>query len=60
MAFNHSAFQFPAPGGSVDRVEITAGDQAPDFSLVEADGGKVQLSQYRGQAVVAIFFRRDW
>ncbi len=35
---------------------ITAGEQAPDFSLPDQDGREVKLSDFRGQSVVVYFY----
>jgi peroxiredoxin Q/BCP len=38
---------------------LTTGDTAPDFSLPDAQGNPVSLSQFRGQRVVLYFYPRD-
>ena len=35
---------------------LAPGDQAPDFTLPDADGNPVSLSSYRGQRVVVYFY----
>ncbi|MFC4946084.1 thioredoxin-dependent thiol peroxidase [Pseudonocardia sp. GCM10023141] len=35
---------------------LTAGDPAPDFTLPDADGKPVSLSEYRGRRVVVYFY----
>jgi peroxiredoxin Q/BCP len=35
---------------------LAAGDVAPDFTLPDADGAKVSLSDYRGQRVIIYFY----
>ena len=35
---------------------LSAGDVAPDFTLPDADGAKVSLSDYRGQRVIIYFY----
>jgi peroxiredoxin Q/BCP len=35
---------------------LAAGDEAPDFTLPDADGNKVSLSSYRGQRVIIYFY----
>ncbi|RRO15710.1 thioredoxin-dependent thiol peroxidase [Saccharopolyspora rhizosphaerae] len=35
---------------------LSEGDAAPDFSLPDADGGTVSLSDYRGRSVVVYFY----
>ncbi len=38
---------------------IETGQQAPDFTLNDADGNAVTLSQYRGRPVVVYFYPKD-
>jgi len=38
---------------------LQPGDSAPNFSLPDADGNLVQLTDYRGQWVVLYFYPRD-
>jgi peroxiredoxin Q/BCP len=40
----------------VSDVRLTPGDQAPDFTLPDADGHPVSLSSLRGQRVIAYFY----
>lgn len=35
---------------------LDVGDQAPDFSLRATTGGKISLSQFRGEQIVLIEF----
>jgi peroxiredoxin Q/BCP len=35
---------------------LSAGDAAPDFTLADADGKDVSLSDYRGQKVIVYFY----
>ena len=35
---------------------LEAGDRAPDFSLLAADGDTVSLSDYRGEQPVLLYF----
>jgi thioredoxin-dependent peroxiredoxin len=35
---------------------LAPGDQAPDFTLPDADGHQVSLSSYRGQRVIVYFY----
>ena len=46
-----------ASGGSDvgDGATVKVGDAAPSFTLPTADGGRVSLSDYRGQAVLLYF-----
>jgi len=40
---------------------IADGRKAPDFTLESADGQKVSLSDFKGQAdVVVLFYCYDW
>jgi peroxiredoxin Q/BCP len=39
-----------------DDVRLAPGDEAPDFTLTDADGGKVSLSALRGQRVIIYFY----
>ncbi|MDQ2960499.1 MAG: peroxiredoxin [Candidatus Dormibacteraeota bacterium] len=39
---------------------VEVGDEAPDFTLVDQDGAKVQLSALRGRNVVLIFYPLDF
>ncbi|MED3624896.1 thiol-disulfide oxidoreductase ResA [Neobacillus thermocopriae] len=38
------------------RLKVDVGDQAPDFVLIDMDGNKHQLSDYRGQGVFLNFW----
>jgi hypothetical protein len=46
------------PGTDLDRV--TAGDVAPDFSLVSLAGPVFTLSEFLGQRNVVLVFYRGW
>jgi peroxiredoxin Q/BCP len=35
---------------------LTAGDQAPDFTLIDADGTEVSLADFRGRRVILYFY----
>jgi peroxiredoxin len=39
---------------------IEAGAQAPDFTLVDQDGGHVSLADFRGRTVVLVFYPADF
>ena len=39
---------------------IEAGAPAPDFTLVDQDGNRVSLSDYRGRTVVLVFYPADF
>ena len=43
-------------GVHVTEQRLTPGDQAPDFTLPDADGNLVSLSSYRGQQVIVYFY----
>jgi len=40
----------------VSDVRLAPGDQAPDFTLLDADGREVRLSALRGQRVIIYFY----
>ena len=47
------------PPADLNRVQV--GSQAPEFTLEKRGGGRVTLSQYRGQKrVVLVFYRGQW
>ena len=39
--------------------ELKVGNQAPDFTLPDADGNQVKLSDFRGKKVVLYFYPKD-
>lgn len=39
--------------------ELTAGQQAPEFTLPTDDGGEISLSQLKGKIVVLYFYPKD-
>jgi peroxiredoxin Q/BCP len=39
-----------------DNVRLSPGDPAPDFTLPDADGKPISLSDYHGQSVVVYFY----
>jgi hypothetical protein len=46
-------------GMDLERIQI--GDLAPDFTLASYDGGRVTLSDYRGESnVLLVFYRGHW
>ena len=55
-------FLLLATGLSFGQAAVEPGQQAPDFTLEDAQGNSVQLSSFRGEkAVVLEFFRSgDW
>ena len=60
MPFPYSASNFRAQRPGASRAELAVGTEAPNFSVLEADGGTVELAALRGKPVLLIFFRRDW
>ncbi len=47
------------PARDLDRVKV--GDTAPDFTLEDADGRPVTLSDFRGKKlVILVFYRGHW
>lgn len=49
-----SAAAQPSGGAGAER-EAGPGDRVPDFSLINQDGKRIRLSQYRGRALVLTF-----
>jgi peroxiredoxin len=51
-----------APGmeGEAENSGLPVGTRAPEFTLPDADGNLVSLSDYRGQNVVLVFYPLDW
>jgi peroxiredoxin len=51
-----------APGmeGPAENSGLASGEKAPDFSLLNADGELIKLSQLRGKNVVLVFYPLDW
>jgi len=39
-----------------EQTRLAVGDAAPDFTLLDSEGNKVSLSDYRGQQVVVYFY----
>lgn len=52
--------QAPAMEGTAENDGLPVGTQAPDFSLPDANGNLVHLSDYRGRNVVLVFYPLDW
>ena len=51
-----------APGmeGPAENTGLTVGNQAPDFTLLDANANQVTLSELRGKNVVLVFYPLDW
>jgi peroxiredoxin len=51
-----------APGmeGPAENEGLPVGIPAPDFTLPDADGNQVSLSDFRGKNVVLVFYPLDW
>jgi len=45
-----------SPNRSAPRVELAAGDRAPDFALPASDGRTYRLSEFRGRVIVIAWF----
>ncbi len=41
-------------------VELEVGSQAPEFRLPASDGREIVLADYRGKALVGLFFVREY
>jgi peroxiredoxin len=50
----------PKMEGSAVNTPLPSGTVAPDFSLPDASGQMVRLSDYRGKPVVLVFYPLDW
>lgn len=57
MNYHKSA---PAMDGPAENEGLPVGEKAPDFTLPDADGLPVRLSDFRGQPVVLVFYPLDW
>jgi peroxiredoxin len=56
--YNYSTFTTSEARGKtkVFANAVRAGDEAPDFELPTLDGGRVKLSQFRGEKYVVLQF----
>jgi peroxiredoxin Q/BCP len=45
--------------GQAENSELKVGDKAPSFSLKDAAGKTVKLSDYKGKKVVLYFYPKD-
>lgn len=50
----------PAMEGPAQSPGLSVGQQAPDFTLPDANGAPVRLGDYRGRPVVLVFYPLDW
>lgn len=50
----------PAMEGQAENDGLNPGETAPDFTLLDAQGNQVSLSDYRGRNVVLVFYPLDW
>jgi peroxiredoxin len=50
----------PAMEGAAVSEPLPVGSAAPDFTLPDASGRPIALSEYRGQPVVLVFYPLDW
>jgi peroxiredoxin len=50
----------PAMDGPAENKGLPVGSEAPDFSLPDANGRPVTLSDFRGKPVVLVFYPLDW
>jgi len=55
-AFKENIFQVGVLKPVDSRLQVKVGDQAPDFTLPAVSGGKISLSQFRGQQNVVLSF----
>lgn len=50
----------PPMSGAAESPGLPVGTPAPDFTLPDANGRPVSLSDYRGRPVVLVFYPLDW
>ncbi|WP_456600472.1 peroxiredoxin [Blastococcus sp. SYSU DS0616] len=50
----------PPMGGAAESTGLTVGTRAPEFTLPDAEGRPVSLSDFRGRPVVLVFYPLDW
>lgn len=50
----------PKMEGNAINVPLPEGTKAPDFSLTDANGNKVNLSDFMGSDVLLVFYPLDW
>lgn len=50
----------PGMSGAAENEGLPVGTRAPDFTLPDAEGKPVSLSDFRGKNVVLVFYPLDW
>jgi peroxiredoxin len=50
----------PPMKGQAENSGLEIGVAAPEFSLLDANGTRISLSDYRGQVVLLVFYPLDW
>ncbi len=50
--------QATLPASDLNRIQV--GQVAPDFTLQDAEGRSMSLSDFRGKNVVLVFYRGYW
>lgn len=50
----------PKMEGKAEREGLAVDSQAPDFTLPDANGNSVTLSDFRGKNIVLVFYPLDW
>jgi peroxiredoxin len=50
----------PPMQGEAENEGLSPGAQAPEFSLLDANGREVRLSDFRGRNVLLVFYPLDW
>lgn len=50
----------PRMNGSAINKPLSVGERAPDFTLKDANGDSVSLSDFRGSPVMLVFYPLDW
>lgn len=63
QSFEHVANLYksaPSMDGMAENEGLKVGAEAPDFTLPDADGEQISLSDYRGKNVLLVFYPLDW
>lgn len=50
----------PPMAGEAENAGREVGEIAPEFSLLDANGNRVSLSDFRGQVLLLVFYPLDW